>query len=64
MENKFETKKDSWFDSYILKNKKFIVPKTTFPRPFLIQTNEKQYGILNEEVVFIFLLIGRIIVGR
>lgn len=51
-ENRIETKKDSWFDFYIVKNEKFKVPKTTFPRPFLIQTNEKQYGILNKEGLY------------
>ncbi len=43
---------DSWFNSYVLNNEKFKITKTTFPRPFLIQTNEKQYGVLNQDGLY------------
>lgn len=43
----------SWFDSYVLQNEKFKIPKTTFPRPFMVQMKDNQYGILKENNLYI-----------
>lgn len=54
--NQLETQEKeglSWFDSYVLQNEKFKIPKSTFPRPFMVQMKGNQYGILKEGNLYI-----------
>lgn len=48
-----ENKNISWLDSYIPKEERFKVPKTTYPRPFIIQMKGDQYGILKENKLYL-----------
>ena len=52
-ENKDKSfKNNSWLESYLPKEKRFNVAKTTYPRPFIIQMNGSQYGILKSDGLY------------